>query len=61
MSYGIITVKSLLRYTIAKEATNMSTWLELCSFIKRKKDKTSTTKNPKRVVIRSLTIEELKG
>ena len=48
MSYGIITVKSLLRYTIAKEATDMSTWLELCSFIKRKKDKTSTTKNPKR-------------
>ena len=48
MSYEIITVKSFLRYTIAKEATDTSTWLELCSFIKRKRDKTSTTKNWKK-------------
>ena len=37
-----------------------STRLELCSFMRRKRDKTSTTKNPKRGVIRSLTIEKLK-
>ena len=48
MSYGIITVKSFLRYTIAKKATETSMRLELCSFIRRKRDKTSTTKNPKR-------------
>ena len=60
MSYGIIEAKSLLRYTIAKEATDTSMRLELCSFIKRKRDKTNTTKNLKRGVVSSLTIEELK-
>ena len=59
MSYGIIAVKSLLGYTIAKETTETSTRLKLCSFIRRKKDKTSTTKNPKRGVVRGFTIEKL--
>ena len=61
MSYGIIATKSLLGDTIAKEAIEMSMRLELYSFIRRKKDKTSTTINPKRGVVRGLTIEELKG
>ena len=47
ISYGIIAMKSLWRYSIAKEATNTSMWLEFCSFIKRKRDKTITTKKPK--------------
>ena len=59
MSYGIIAVKSLLGYTIAKETIETSTRLKLCSFMRRKKDKTSTTKNPKRGVVRGLIIEEL--
>ena len=61
MSYGIIATKSLLGDTIAKEAIEMSMRLELYSFIRRKKDKTSTTINPKKGVVRGLTIEELKG
>ena len=56
---GIIVVKTLLRYTITKETTETSTRLEFCSFMKRKRDKTSTIKNPKRGVVRSLTIEKL--
>ena len=59
MRNGIIAAKPLLRYTITKETTEMSTRLELCSFMKRKKDKTSTTKNPKRGVVKRLTIEKL--
>ena len=59
MRNGITTVKHLLRYTITKETTETSTRLELCSFIRRKRDKASTTKNPNRGVIRSLTIEKL--
>ena len=47
MSDGVILVKPLLGYTIAKEAIEMSTRLELYSFMRRKRDKTSTTKNPK--------------
>ena len=61
MSYGIIATKSLLGDTISREAIEMSMRLELCSFMRRKKDKTSTTINPKRGVVRGLTIEELKG
>ena len=60
MRNGIIAAKPLLRYTITKETIETSTRLELCSFMRRKGDKTSTTKNPKRGVIRSLTIEKLK-
>ena len=59
MRNGITTVKRLLRYTITKETTETSTRLELCSFIRRKRDKASTTKNPNRGVVRSLTIEKL--
>ena len=58
MRNGIIAAKPLLRYTITKETKKTSTRLELCSFMRRKRDKTSTTKNSKRVV-RSLTIEKL--
>ena len=60
MRNGIIAVKPLLRYTITKETKETSIRLELCSFMKRKRDKASTTKNPKRGVVRSLTIEKLK-
>ena len=60
MRNGIITEKTLLRYTITKETIETSTRLELCSFIKRKRDNASTTKNPKRGVVKSLTIEKLK-
>ena len=59
MRNGIIAVKPLLRHTITKETTETSTRLELCSFMRRKRDKTSTTINPKRGVVRSLTIEKL--
>ena len=59
MRNGIISAKPLLRHTITKETTKMSTRLELCSFMRRKRDKSSTTKNPKRGVVRSLTIEKL--
>ena len=48
MNDGVITMKTLLGYTLSKEATETSTRLELCSFMRRKRDKTSTTKNPKR-------------
>ena len=57
---GIIAAKPLLRYSITKEATETSTRLELCSFIRRKRDKTSITKNSKRGVVRNLTIKKLK-
>ena len=60
MRNGIIVAKPLLRYTITKETTETSTRLELCSFMKRKRDKASTTKIPKRGIVRSLTIEKLK-
>ena len=60
MRNGIITAKPLLRYTITKETIETSTRLELYSFMRRKGDKTSTTKNPKRGIVRSLTIEKLK-
>ena len=60
MRNGIIAMKPLLRYTITKETTETSMRLELCSFMKRKRDKASTTKNVKRGVVRSLTIKKLK-
>ena len=60
MRNGIIAAKPLLRYTITKETMEMSTRLDLCSFMRRKRDKTSTTKNPKRGVVRGLTIEKFK-
>ena len=59
MRNGIITAKPLLRYTITKETIERSTRLELCSFIRRKRNKRSTTKNLKRGVVRGLTIEKL--
>ena len=52
MRNGIIAAKPLLRYTITKEKTETSTRLELSSFMRRKRDKASTTKNPKREVVR---------
>ena len=58
---GIIAAKPLLRHTITKETTKTSTRLEFCSFRRRKRDKASTTKNPMRGVVRSLTIEKLNG
>ena len=45
---GIIVAKPFLRYTITKETIETSSRLELCSFMKRKRAKTSITKNPKR-------------
>ena len=60
MRNGIIAAKPLLRHTITKETIEMSTRLELCSFMRRKRDKTSKTKNSKGGVIRSLTIKKLK-
>ena len=59
MRNGIIAAKPLLRYIITKETTEMSMRLELCSFMRRKRDKVNTTKNPKRGVVRGLTIEKL--
>ena len=59
MRNGIIVAKPLLRYTITKETTETSTRLELCSFMRRKRNKASTTKNLKKGVVRSLTIEKL--
>ena len=59
MRNGIIASKPLLRHTITKETTETSTRLELCLFMRRKRDKASTTKNPKRGVFRCLTIEKL--
>ena len=59
MRNGIIATKPLMRYTITKETTKTSTRLELYSFIRRKRDKASITKNPKRGVVRSLTIKKL--
>ena len=59
MRNGIIATKPLMRYTITKETIKMSTRLELCLFIRRKRDKASITKNPKRGVVRSLTIKKL--
>ena len=60
MRNGIIAAKPLLRHTITKETTDTSTRLELYSFMRRKRDKASTTKNPKRGIVRSLTIKKLK-
>ena len=57
MRNGIIASKPLLRYTITKETIETSTRQELCSFMRRKRDKANITKNPKREVVRSLTIE----
>ena len=48
MRNEIIVVKPLLKYTITKETTKTRTRLELCSFMKRKRDKASITKNTKR-------------
>ena len=59
MRNGIIAAKPLLRYTITKETTETSMRLELCLFMRRKRDKLSTTKNPKKGVVRGLTIEKL--
>ena len=59
MRNEIIAVKPFLRHTITKEIIETSTRLELCSFMRRKRDKASTIKNPKRGVVRSLTIEKL--
>ena len=60
MRNGIIAAKPFLRHTITKETTETSTRLELCSFMRRKRDKASTTKDPKRGVVRSLIIKKLK-
>ena len=60
MRNEIIAAKPLLRHTITKETTEMSTRLKLCSFMRMKKDKASITKNLKKGVVRSLTIEKLK-
>ena len=60
MRNGIIAAKPLLRHTITKETTETSTRLELYSFMRKKRDKASTTKNPKGGVVRSLTIKKLK-
>ena len=57
MRNGITAVKPLLRYIITKETIETSTRLELSSFIRRKRDKASITKNLKREVVRSLPIE----
>ena len=46
--------------TTSRITTETSTRLELSSFMRRKRDKASTTKNPKRGVVRSLTIKKLK-
>ena len=51
MRNGIIIVKPLLRYTIIKEKIETSTRLELCLFMRRKRDKASTTKNLKGGVV----------
>ena len=59
MRNGIIAAKPLLRYTITKETTETSTRIEPCLFMRRKRDKVSITKNPKRGVVRGLTIEKL--
>ena len=59
MRNGIIATKPLLRYTITKETTETSTRLGLCSFMRRKRDKASITKNSKRGVVRGFTIEKL--
>ena len=61
MRNGIILAKPLLRYTITKETTETSMRLELCLFMRRKRDKLSTTKNPKKGVVRGLTIEKLES
>ena len=47
MRNGIITAKPLLRYTITKETTEMSTRLELYSFIRRKREKARRNQRPK--------------
>ena len=60
MRNGIIASKPLLRYTITKETIETSTRLELFSFMRRKRDKVSITKNPKGGVVRSLTIKKFK-
>ena len=57
MRNGITAAKPLLRHTITNETTETSTRLKLCSFMRRKRDKASTTKNPKGGVVRSLTIK----
>ena len=59
MRNGIIATNPLLRYTITKETIEMSTRLELCLFMRRKRNKASTTKNLKRGVVRGLAIEKL--
>ena len=60
MRNGIIAAKPHLRHTITKKTIEMSTRQELCSFMRRKRDKVNTTKNPKRGVVKSLTIKKLK-
>ena len=52
MRNEIIAAKPLLRYIIIKETTKTSTRLELCLFMRRERDKASTTKNTKRGVVR---------
>ena len=59
MRNWIIAAKPLLRYTITKETMETSTRLEIYSFMRRKRDKANITKNPKRGVVRGLTIEKL--
>ena len=59
MRNGIIATKTFLRCTITKETTMTSTRLELYAFMRRKRDKASTTKNPKRWVVKGVTIEKL--
>ena len=47
MRNGIIVAKPFLRYTITKETTEMSTRLELYSFIRRKREKARKNQRPK--------------
>jgi hypothetical protein len=51
MRYGIIAVKTLLRYTIAKKTTQPRPWFEFVSFMGRKRDKTNTTEYSKRGIV----------
>lgn len=56
-SYGIIVAKALLAYTITKETTKMGIKSNICPFMKRKRDETTTTKNHKRIVVKGLTMK----
>ena len=61
MSYGIIAAKIPFGYTLAMEATEMSTRLELCPFMRMKRDNISITKNLKRGVVRGASPQKCSG